>query len=329
MKFHSDNIKATSGQLAVHNLNFFTHGDGMTREESFREAMRRAALLADEAYQHYAKFRENRSLAQMIDNYGHPLLLIAVPRIACMGDHVYKLEGGIMLWSEHLFRQGAIFSVEGNDINFITPDLIEPATTVEADFNRLAFDTYNQTPLIDVDREVLEELDVAVDFAQLQNPRDDSLYDGDVDMVHYLSVYAPNAASVARRKRVYAISKGEPKDDEGFDTTFFDSLMAINDWNSLTHFDHFLIELTGPNAIFSYVAIEYMSGHVLPAKQFTDQQAMGTPGITSDGSFMSMANAFTALFDNSNVEQLNVTGGLQRCHLDELRRAAGFSRKLS
>ena len=95
MKMHSDNIKATAGVLAIHNLNVFPSSGGsmdytVPWQDSFREACRRAAILAAEAVADRAEgsFGDDKAT----------LLELSIPRFEVLGEGRYRLTGGLFLW---------------------------------------------------------------------------------------------------------------------------------------------------------------------------------------------------------------------------------------
>jgi hypothetical protein len=96
MKMHSDNIKATAGVLAIHNLNVFPSSGGsmdytVPWQDSFREACRRAAILAAEAAADGAAERYS------FGDDKATLLELSIPRFEVLGEGRYRLTGGLFL----------------------------------------------------------------------------------------------------------------------------------------------------------------------------------------------------------------------------------------
>ena len=170
MKMHSDNIKATAGVLAIHNLNVFPSSGGsmdytVPWQDSFREACRRAAILAAEAAADRAE-----------DFFGGDkatLLELSIPRFEVLGEGRYRLTGGLFLWAGHLFSPGATFRVLGNDFAIETPDLIQVATAVPVTMTEAKYDTYNASALSEISDDVLRELDLDLDKSTLPWPDDE------------------------------------------------------------------------------------------------------------------------------------------------------------
>ena len=249
MKKYSDNIKATAGILAVHNLNIFpssTLDYSVPWTDSFREACRRSALLAEKAMD--PEWGESGKFS---------LLELSVPRFEVLGGGRYRLTGGLFLWAGHLFSPGATFRVHANDLNFETPELIQVATAVPAVMREMTYDTYNATSLSEISDEVMSELGMDFDKTTTVDWEEDP--DAPLSQVKYLSVYAETLTG-GEPGRVIAYALRDPEGfrhatvpEFEFDTAFFDE---VADYKS--YYDRFLIEFVNKSQQFAYVAIETM-----------------------------------------------------------------------
>jgi hypothetical protein len=269
MKKYSDNIRAAAGILAVNNLNVFPHSgvDGVLDytvpwQTSFREACRRAAILAAKA---------------MDPEWGEPgmfsLLELSVPRFEVLGDDRYRLTGGLFLWAGHLFSPGATFRVRDNDLNFETPELIQVATAVPAEMLEMQYDTYNATALKEISDEVVAELGMTFDkstfksFDEIDENDEDEDDCSEISQVKYLSVYAKTlTGGEPGRVIAYGVCTARPEGYHAvpasgleFDTSYFDEVVDYK-----TYFDRFLIEFVNKSQQFAYVAIETLGEPARP-----------------------------------------------------------------
>ena len=290
MKMHSDNIKATAGILAIHNLNVFpSSGAGnmdytVPWQDSFREACRRAAILAAETV-------EKREDGMYNDRV--PLPELSIPRFEVLGEGRYRLTGGLFLWAGYLFSPGATFRVLGNDFNIETPDLIQAATLVPAAMTEAKYDTYNASALAEISDDVLRELDLDLDKSALPGEDDEIDIDNPdwMQMVKYMSIYAEGLTG-GEVGRVIAFV---PSSDDahyatpelGFDGSV---LRELNDsWKN--YFDNYLIEFVDTKQPFAYVTVELIGKTAVKADP------------SQEGEDYPMYDGFGAMFDSTNKDE--------------------------
>ena len=287
MKMHSDNIKATAGVLAIHNLNVFPSSGGsmdytVPWQDSFREACRRAAILAAEAAADLAE-----------DSFGDDkatLLELSIPRFEVLGEGRYRLTGGLFLWAGHLFSPGATFRVLGNDFAIETPDLIQVATAVPVTMTEAKYDTYNASALSEISDDVLRELDLDLDKSTLPGPDDEvDIDDPDwMQMVKYISIYAESLTGgepgrVIAFEPTYADDKyrSYATPELGFDASVFRELK--DSWKAC--YDRYLVEFVDTKQPFAYITVELIGKAAVaadPTKASEDFPAFDAFGAAFD-----------------------------------------------
>jgi hypothetical protein len=258
MKRFSDNIIATAGPVPVQNLNAFVAVPGESDYASFARAMSRAATgiglaLAEET--RYSNEIHQASVA-----------LLSAPRISPLGNGQYRIDGGLFFWNGMQFDKGAEFSVsQANGMQILTPDLVHRAALVPAAFNEMKYDTYNASPLDEIEDQVLSELDVTIDRAKVQELTDPE-GDGDYiefSMVKYMSIYAPSLSSATEGRAIalasnggsYASSQSEVSNQQlthdPEDTSYLQHLL-----DARIHYDEFMVQFIDKANPFAYVTME-------------------------------------------------------------------------
>jgi hypothetical protein len=304
MKNFSDNIKPVAGILAVKNLNVFpSSGEPDCLDytkpwgDSFREACRRAGILAAEAFAERSD--QKFSLAQL-----------SVPRFEVLGGGRYRLTGGIFLWAGCLFSPGATFRVQANDFHIETPDFIEVATPVPAKMEELKYDTYNAARLNEISDDVLRELGIELDksklaFAYLEEGEEgktwedleDEELDGFIDgmsQVKYMSVYAEQLTGgepgriIAYRPSSDVSYTSYATPELGFDASYFREL--VREWKS--DYDQFLVEFVNPKLPFAYIAIEIFGQPAIASK----------PELANED--FRQIDVFADMFDSTSKDEL-------------------------
>ena len=295
MKHFSSNIKPIAGILAVKNLNVFPSSGAAdcldyTKPwvDSFREAVRRASVLAEMAFaDHDDGYRGDQ----------FTLLQLSVPRFEALGSDRYRLTGGMFLWAGYLFSPGATFRVQGNDFHIETPDLIEVATAVPATMQEMKYDTYNASHLSEISDDVLHELDIQLDKSALPGEIDNDDPDW-LQEVKYVSIYAETLTG-GEPGRVIAYPTtdmygGEPDatPELGFEGGYVRDL--LDSWKA--NYDQFLVEFVDTTQPFAYITVELI-GRALC------KQSPGADAAEGGDEFM-LYDGFGALFDATSKEEL-------------------------
>ncbi len=310
MKMQSDNIRAYAGILAVHNLNVFTDVDGQTAEAKFKEACRRAAIVGKMAMEHDTFGEEGKM----------DLVTLSIPRFETVDEGHYKLAGGIFVWANHFFKAGAEFRFRNGDLDFVTPELIEPAVAVRAKMEEIKYDTYNGAKLGEISDEILKELDLTLDksklaYAYLDDGEEGKTWD-DVEEetgqegffagyaeVKYMSIYA-EALTGSELGRVIAYVQHDEATkytdyrtpELGFDASYAKEI--LDSWKAL--YDNYLVEFIDTKQPFAYIAVELMG-----------EPAKGAPAEAKPDTFGDDANygdIFAAMFDKGNLENMRAFG---------------------
>lgn len=293
MQNFSSNIKPIAGILAVQNLNVFPSSGAddcidYTKpwEESFREAIRRAAILAAQAI---------TSDAFDYDPGKFSLLELSIPRFAILGEGRYRLTGGLFLWAGHLFSPGATFRIQADDFHIETPDLIEVATAVPATMQEMRYDTYNASRLSEISDDVLRELDIQLDKSSLPGEDDEIDIDNEdwLQEVKYVSIYAesltggePGRVIAYPTTDIYGVALAATP-ELGFNDGFARSL--LDSWKA--GYDQFLVEFTNTKQPFAYIAVELIGTSL-------SKQGPKAEGVQDDEESM-LYDSFGALFDAS------------------------------
>lgn len=311
MKNFSNNIKPIAGIVAIKNLNVFpTQGEDALDYskpwvDTFREAVRRASILAD------AAFNPTNSWGQRDDQFS--LAQLSTPRFEALGNGRYRLTGGIFLWAGYLFSPGATFRIQANDFHIETPDLIEVATAVPAKMEELKYDTYNASRLSEISDEVLKELDVNLDksklaYAYLEEGEEGQTWedleddgsDGFIDgyaQVKYMSIYAETLTGgepgrvIAYRPSSDlggAVGSNYATPELGFDGSYLHEL--INERNS--HYDQFFVEFIDTKQPFAYIAVE-----IIGQPAVADKPELGEEDFRQ-------RDIFGEMFDSTSKDEL-------------------------
>lgn len=293
LKRYSDNITARAGLLAVHNLNVFDE------PVTFQEACRRAAVLAAAANAHHDEMWGDYNKKRAT------LLQLSIPRIDVVGDHQYRLVGGMLVWNGRVFSPGAEFRAAGEEFEAHTPDLIEAATPVPAEMVEMQYDTYNATALSEIDDAVLAELGIDIDKSVWDDANVCDDPDLAIETVKYMSVYAktltpdvPGRAIAYVREDGHAAYAAKPEGAD-FDCHYFTRLL---DYDAM--YDEYLVEFVDKGQPFAYVAVELMGR---PAKGAVEAGVtppeLDTIGGGPDGGAQDHADVFGAMFDASQVDE--------------------------
>ena len=294
MKHFSSNIKPIAGILAVKNLNVFPSSGAAdcldyTKPwvDSFREAVRRASVLAEMAFaDHDDGYRGDQ----------FTLLQLSVPRFEALGSDRYRLTGGMFLWAGYLFSPGATFRVQGNDFHIETPDLIEVATAVPATMQEMKYDTYNASHLSEISDDVLHELDIQLDKSALPGEIDNDDPDW-LQEVKYVSIYAETLTGgepgrvIAYRPSSDlggAVGSNYATPELGFDGSYLHEL--INEWNS--HYDQFFVEFIDTKQPFAYIAVE-----IIGQPAVADKPELGEEDFRQ-------RDIFGEMFDSTSKDEL-------------------------
>ena len=315
MKTHSANIRAIAGILAVHNLNVFPGSGGdmdysVPWQDSFKEACRRAAIIGRMSVEEETFGGEDKL----------NLITLSIPRFEVLGENRYRLAGGVFVWAGHIFNPGAVFRVQGNDLNIETPELVQVCTAVRAVMEEMKYDTYNASKLGEISDEVLKELDITLDksklaYAYLEDGEEGKTWDdieqetgedgfaGGYSEVKYMSIYAEHLTG-GEPGRVVAFVKideaGTYVDyrtpELGFDASY--AKQILDSWKAL--YDNYFVEFVDKTQPFGYVTVELFNE---PAE---NAPAEARPEVYGDD--FKCADVFAYMFDKTNLENMKAFG---------------------
>jgi hypothetical protein len=180
---------------------------------------------------------------------------LSAPRFAQGESGKLRMTGGILLYGGVLLEPGAEVMFAGGGVSFGTSFAgggVSPAVGLRAEWRRMQYDTYNATPLAELDPQIAVELDLDVDGMVGAVAVDE----GDIVMVKYQSVYAPDLASVPDGVRAMVLnSRMEKYDDYDYDRDEYHSRTQ-----DVAVYDRFLVEFTDRSQPFGYITVEVMPG---------------------------------------------------------------------
>ena len=230
-KLCSDNIRATAGIVPIRGLNVFGN-------ESFTTVLEKLHTVITTVPEGYSDDNFDGTLEENCGLFS--ISALSAPLFQ-FGEDVITLVSQFFIWKGLVFSKGATFGItEDDEVQVLTPELVEPASVISGQFSLLCYDTYNGSSLVDIEQKVLDELDLELDREALPKENDDERWTDDpLSMVKYISVYTD--APIPSTGRVFII-----------EDTLDDAITKFS--NQL--YDAFLVELINKTQPFAYIAVE-------------------------------------------------------------------------
>jgi hypothetical protein len=282
----SSNIKARYGFTATNGLNVFPERlSAGTDHDDFLmvlEKIFKSGILINK----YKEGYDASGLGFDPSSYqGRPfysLLQMSIPLIRQIEPRRYKLMAGILVWNGLIFRDGSSIQFDTQTGKLLGENL-ETASIVNATFSEMTYDVYYEDKT-DIPKDVLEELDIPVDYSDF--PLKDDPDEIDNDLIKYISIYAPEldeakdadtyVACYTPRMGLIELLTGLMTNSEGdINEWWRDTDEAINEWRQgsdeainewweelgfYSNYDQCFVEFTRKGQPFAYALLEYMLG---------------------------------------------------------------------
>ena len=247
MKTHSDNINARAGVLAIRGVNMFDF-PGLDFRKAFQQALSDLVKNAEAIRVHDED--------EWDSGYGLSLASLSVPRLEKVADSTFRLHAGLLAVNGWMVEAPSVFKVTADGFS---GDNVCEVTLIDVTVQELTYDTYNGIDLKDIDRNVMKELGVEMTDEEIEEKRNLTEEAGEVTIVKYWSVYAPNFPDAPNGRLIACPVFPDENKEDGKDESFLKMLTEqLKDGYVKTHFDQFFVEFLNTEAPFAYVGTEGM-----------------------------------------------------------------------